>query len=143
VWALRAGSLIPIANLLWAPVFVIELAAAEDRLSRLRRPIALWWMLWVVSTAVSAFAATTSFTQDAQGIADNTVSFIFAYFVAAAAVAAIAQVVLAFDRKPVERPALRWLVVPTESDGPAEPRDTESAPEIAKRVESERQEPAA
>jgi hypothetical protein len=138
--ALRAGSLIPFVNLLWAPVFVIELAAAEERLSRLRRPIVLWWVLWVASTAMSVFATATSFTQDAQGIADNTVSFILAYFFAAATVAALGRVVFAFDRKPVERAAHRWVIVPIESD---EPRDAESAQETAQTVESERREPAA
>jgi hypothetical protein len=140
VWALRAGSLIPLVNLVWAPVFVMELAAAEDRLPRLRRHIVLWWVLWVASTAVSVFATATSFTQDAQGIADNTVSFIFAYFLAAATVAAVGRVVLAFDRKPVERPAHRWLAVPTEVPGPAV---AESPDETEQTVESERQEPAA
>jgi hypothetical protein len=117
----------------WAPVFVIELVAAEELLSRLRRPIVLWWVLWVASTAVSVFATATSFTQQAQGIADNTVSFIFAYFLAAATVVAAAQVVLAFDRKPVERPAHRWLIVP----------QAESVRESGETVESRRQEPAA
>lgn len=136
--ALRAGCLIPIVNLVWAPLFVIELAVAENRWSRLHRPVLLWSVLWIVSTGVSIFATATSFTNDAQGIADNTVSFIFAYFLAAATVAALAQVVLAFDRKPVERPAQRWLVVPTGSATPAVP-DGESA----QTVESEPQEPAA
>jgi hypothetical protein len=141
VWALRSGCLIPLVNLVWAPVFVIELATAEDRMLRLRRLIVLWWVLWVASTAVSVFATATGFTQDAQGIADNTVSFIFAYFLAAAAAAAVAKVVLTFDRKPVERPAHRWVIVPTESAEPA--NDTESAQETTQSVESERQEPAA
>ncbi|MBV8929755.1 MAG: DUF4328 domain-containing protein [Mycobacteriaceae bacterium] len=144
VWALRAGSLIPFVNLLWAPVFVIELAAVEDRLSGPRRPILLWWVLWVASTAVSVFATATSFTETAQGIADNTVSFIFAYFLAAVTVAAVARVVLAFDRKPVERPAHRWLIVPADSaEGSDSAREPESARESAETVESERQDPAA
>jgi hypothetical protein len=141
LWALRLGCLVPLVNLVWAPVYVIELGGVEDRLNWLRRPIVAWWAVWVVSTVVSVFSIATSFTQDAQGIADNTVSFIFAYFLAAAAVAAVGQVVLTFDRKPVERPAHRWLIVPTESAEPAD--DTESAQETADSIESERQEPAA
>ena len=39
VWALRAGCLVPLVNLVWAPVFVIELAGVEERLNCLRRPI--------------------------------------------------------------------------------------------------------
>src|ERR1700722_4576557 len=52
-WALRAGCLVPLANLAWAPVFVLELAGVEDRLKYLRRPIAVWWIVWIFSTVVS------------------------------------------------------------------------------------------
>ena len=142
-WALRAGCLIPFVNLAWAPVLVMELADAEDQLPRLQRPIVVWWVIWLASTVVSVFASATSFTQDAQGIANNTVSFIVAYLLALAAVVAAAQVILAFERKPVERPAHRWLMVPVESaDKSSEPTD-ECAAESAATVESERQEPAA
>src|SRR6185369_17695696 len=74
VWALRAGCLVPLVNLAWAPVFVIELADVEERLKWLRRPIVVWWIVWIFSTAVSVFSIATSFTQDSQGIADNTVT---------------------------------------------------------------------
>jgi len=134
VWALRVGCLVPIVNLAWAPVFVMELALAEDRLVRLRRPIATWWGLFVASTAVSVFATATSFTSAAQGIADNTVSFIVAYLFAMATVVAAAQLVFAFERAPVERPAHRWVVVA---------REPEKAPEMPAAVEREGQEPAA
>ncbi|HUO40366.1 MAG TPA: DUF4328 domain-containing protein, partial [Mycobacterium sp.] len=56
VWALRAGCLVPFVNLAWAPVFIIELAAAEGRLERLRSRILIWWGLFAASTAVSVFA---------------------------------------------------------------------------------------
>jgi hypothetical protein len=127
-WALRLGCLIPVVNLVWAPVFVIELAAAEDRLSRLRHTIVVWWALFVASTVVSVFATATAFTQDAQGIANNTVSFIVAYLFATATVVAAAQVVLAFERAPVERPAHRWLVVPA-AEAAESPSTVESEPE--------------
>ena len=145
VWALRAGCLIPFVNLAWAPVYVLELAAAEDQLSRLRRPIAVWWVIWLASAVVSVYASATAFPKDTQGIADNTMSFIIAYLVATAAVVTVAHVVSAFERKPVERPAHRWLVVPIESGESTErpvPAD-ESASESTAPVESERQDPAA
>lgn len=133
-WALWAGCLLPVVNLAWAPVYAIEMATAEDNYPRLRRPIIVWWIAWVVSTAVSIFAIATSFTSDAQGIADNTVTTIFAYLLAVAAVAALARVVLGFERKPVERPAHRWVVVAD---------DRHEAPESTAAVEPEGQEPAA
>lgn len=133
-WTLWAGCLIPLVNLVWAPVFVIEAASVEDRYSMLRKSIRVWWILWILSTAVSVFAMATSGAQSAQGIADNTVTSIVAYLFALAAVFAIAQVFLGFERKPVERASHRWVVVRDER---------ESRHESAPAVESEGQEPAA
>lgn len=53
-------------NLLWAPLYVIELALVEDRYTRLRRPIVVWWIVWIVSNAISMFAFATSWVTDAQ-----------------------------------------------------------------------------
>ena len=142
LWALRAGCLVPLVNLVWAPVFVIELAGVEERLNVLRRPIAAWWSVWVVSTALSVFSIATSFTQDAQGIADNTVTTIVAYLLALAALLLMMQVYLGFERKPVELPAKRWVIVSDEQAAPAD-KQPEVEPEPTAPVESEGQNPAA
>jgi hypothetical protein len=134
VRALWAGCLVPLANLLWAPVYVIELAAIEEQYTRLRRPILQWWAVWVLSYLVSIWAIITSFATDPQGIANNTVLMVSAYLLAAATVATGARVFEGFVRKPVERPAHRWVVVT--ADRPAEPAS--AAP-----VELEGEEPAA
>ncbi|WP_082974738.1 DUF4328 domain-containing protein [Mycobacterium sp. 1245805.9] len=134
VRALWAGCAVPFANLLWAPVYVIELATVEEHYARAKRPIVQWWIGWVVSYLVSIFAIGTSFATDAQGIANNTVLMVFAYLLAAITVSAIARVFESFERKPVARPAHRWVVV--EPDRPGE--RVSSAP-----VELEGQEPAA
>lgn len=110
-WALWAGCLVPLANLAWAPVYVIELASIEDHLARLRKPILVWWIVWIISTTASIFAIATSGAKDAQGIGNNTVAMTVAYLLAAAAVAAVARIFEGFERKPVERPAHRWVVV--------------------------------
>ena len=117
-WMLRAGCWIPLINLSWAPVFVLELAAVEDRLSQLRRPIVVWWVAWVCSTVLSVFAIATSFTSDVQGIADNTVTTTVAYLLALAAVLLVSQVVWGFERTPVERVTRRWVIVADESPRP-------------------------
>ncbi|HUH69212.1 MAG TPA: DUF4328 domain-containing protein [Mycobacterium sp.] len=137
VRALWAGCVAPLANLLWAPVYVIELATIEEHYARLRRPIGQWWIAWVFSYTVSIFAIITSFATDPQGIANNTVMMVFAYLLTAATVAAVARVFEGFERKPVERPAHRWVVV-----GPDHP-DRPAAPASAGPVELEEQEPAA
>jgi hypothetical protein len=110
VRALWAGCAVPLANLLWAPVYVIELAAIEEHYARLRRTIFEWWIAWIFSYLVSIFAIVTSFATDAQGIADNTVLMVLAYLLAAVTLAATARVFEGFERKPVERPAHRWVV---------------------------------
>lgn len=131
-WALWAGCVVPVVNLVWAPVYVIELAMSEDHLARVRKSILVWWIVWIASTAISIFAMATSGAQDAQGIGNNTVAVTLAYLLAAAAVAAAGRVFEGFETKPVERPAHRWVVV---ADG--------RAPTSAAAVESEGQEPAA
>lgn len=133
-WALWVGCLVPVVNLFWAPVYVIEMATIEGVYTRLRKPVIVWWVLWVLSTVVSIWALATSFTNDAQGIADNTVTMTLAYLLGLAAVVSLARVYLGFERKPVERPAHRWVVVP------ADQRET---PESGAAVEREGQEPAA
>jgi hypothetical protein len=141
-WAIRAGCLVPLVNLFWAPVFVIELAAVEERLQWLRRPIVVWWIVWFLSTAVSCFSIATSFTQDAQGIADNTITTIVAYLFAMAAFLLAMKVFLGFERQPVERPSKRWVMV--RDDGAKSPeKQPEAEPEPVAAVESQGQNPAA
>jgi hypothetical protein len=137
VRALWAGCVVPLANLLWAPVYVIELATMEEHYTRLRRPIVQWWIAWVFSYTISIFAIISSFATDAQGIANNTVLMVLAYLLAAATVAAAARVFEGFVSKPVERPAHRWVVVDPDLQG----RSAEAA--SAGQVELQGQEPAA
>jgi hypothetical protein len=132
-WLLRVGCLTPLVNLAWAPVFVIELAAVEDRLSWLRKPIVAWWLVWVLSTVLSGFSIATSFARDAQGIANNTVTTTIAYLAAMAAFLLAMKVFVGFERQPVSRHVRRWVVVPDD----ANPSPTPAS------VEAEGQNPAA
>ncbi|MFG1934534.1 DUF4328 domain-containing protein [Mycobacterium sp. NPDC048908] len=135
--SLRLGCLVPLVNLFWAPVFVIELAGAEERLNTLRRPIVSWWIVWSLSYTVSIFSIATSFTSDPQGIADNTVTTIIAYLLTLGTLLLAMKVFLGFERQPVERPSKRWVVV---RDDAVQTRQT---PEPSAAVESEGQNPAA
>jgi Domain of unknown function (DUF4328) len=134
VWALRAGCLVPLANWVLAPIYVVELAAVEGRYRYVRPLIWAWTLLFVLSTLVSVFATATSFPSDTQGIANNTISFVVAYLMAMAATIAAARLVFAFERTPVERPSHRWVVVADEKQSRSESPGT---------VEREGQEPAA
>jgi hypothetical protein len=137
-WALMAGCVVlcclPLLGALWALVYVIELAKTEDTYPRLRGLIWGWWLLWMLSSVTSVFASITSGAQDAQGIANNTVAMIVAYLLALAAALVTARVFEGFERKPVERPAHRWVVVPD---------DGTSAQQSAPAVELTGAEPAA
>ncbi len=151
-WQLWLGCLLPLVNLFWAPVFVIELARVEGRVTWLRTPVVVWWCAWWMSFLVSVFAFVTSFTRDAQDIANNTVAVIIAYLTALAALLLAAKMYRAFEHQAVDRPVKRWVIVTEEprSHGTApqdaEPRDPEprdAEPESSPRVESDREEPAA
>ena len=117
-WQIWLGCLVPVVNLFWAPVFVIELARFEGRLPQLRGTIAPWWCGWWMSFLLSVFSIATSFTRDAQGIADNTVATIVAYLGSLAALLLTLKVYGGFERRPVDRPVKRWVIVPDET-----PRD--------------------
>jgi hypothetical protein len=123
-WAVMAGFVaiccLPLLAAIWALVYVIELAKTEDHYARLRGVIWGWWLLWLLSSMTSIFASVTSGAQDAQGIANNTVAMIVAYLIALAALLATARVFEGFERKPVERPAHRWVVVADDGDIPSE-----------------------
>ncbi|BBY58264.1 DUF4328 domain-containing protein [Mycolicibacterium sarraceniae] len=141
-WALWAGCLVPVVNLVWAPVYVIELARAEQTYARVRGPITAWWIAWILSTAVSIFGIATSFTTKPQGIADNTVTVIIAYLLGAGVLALLWQLLDAFVRKPVERPLHRWVVVG--QDSPQDrPHDQPAEPASLPAVEQDQREPAA
>jgi Domain of unknown function (DUF4328) len=137
-WALMFGCVLfcclPLVGAVWSLVYVIELAKTEDHYPRLRGTIWAWWLLWLLSSVTSIFASVTSGAQDIQGIANNTVAMIVAYLLALAAVIATAKVYEGFERKPVERPAHRWVVVADDGTG---------TPKSAPVVELTGEEPAA
>lgn len=125
-WQLWAGCVIPVVNLVWAPVFAIELAHAERSGARLRGRITAWWIAWVFSTAVSAWAIWTSTATEPQAIADNTVSVLVAYLAGLAVVVLLWRVLDGFVRTPVDRPSHRWVVV-GEQEGAESPGPERSA----------------
>jgi Domain of unknown function (DUF4328) len=141
-WELWLLCLLPLVNLFWAPVFVFELARVEGRLTRLRNTIVAWWCVWWLSVAVSAFAFATSFTREAQAIANNTVATTIAYLAAMAALLLVVKVYRGFEASAVDRPVKRWVVVSDESSKDrAEVQDPEA--ESAGSVELQPEEPAA
>jgi hypothetical protein len=122
-WALMAGcvlmSCLPLLAAVWSLVYLIELAKTEDNYSQLRGPIWEWWLLWLLSSVTSVFATITSGAQDAQGIANNTIAIIVAYLLALVAAFGTNRLFDGFERKPVERPAHRWVVITDDAEAPA------------------------
>lgn len=136
---LWCGCMIPPVNLVLAPVYVFELARAEQR-SGLR--IVSWWIAWLVSWLLAITSTVTTvltvFYTDAQRVADNTVITTIAYLAALATVVLAWQVYLGFERAPVDRPARRWVMVAGDESDSA-PRTAETTPP----VEAEDRNPAA
>ena len=151
-WALWVGCLVPVVNLVWAPVFVLELAHAEGSYERQRGPVAVWWIGWVLATLISGWAIWTSGATEPQAIADNTETVLIAYLAGLAVLVLLLRVFDGFVRRPMqqERSSHRWVVV---GEGPsgtgAEPvddlksDDLESVEEVATDLESRDREPAA
>ncbi|WP_370480853.1 DUF4328 domain-containing protein [Mycobacterium sp. pUA109] len=129
--------LLPLLAMVWALVYLIELAKTEDHYTRLRQPIWAWWVAALLGTATSTFATLTSFARDAQGIANNTVAMTLAYLLTLVATVAVARVFEGFERRPVERPVHRWVVVADAAPAVSEPSAAGES------LESEQQEPAA
>ena len=163
-WELWICCLLPLVNLFMAPVFVLELASVENRLSQLRRPIVVWWIVWVLSAVVAVWSivrtfVVTFFANNPQNIADNTVTVTIGYLLALAAVVLITRVFNGFERTATAHRSLhRWVVVDSGSTQPGRPAPVaeadgadqpKSEPEQQDRressapVESEGQNPAA
>lgn len=143
-WELYCGCLIPVANLFFAPVFVMELARVEARQRELRGPVVVWWCAWVASFLLSTFAAVTALpfiSRDTQSAADNTLLTAVAYLLALAALLLFRRVFLGFESTPVDKPVKRWLVV-NESSSTTDAGES-VAPDSAVPVETERRDPAA
>nr|MCW1959179.1 DUF4328 domain-containing protein [Mycobacterium sp.] len=144
-WALWAGCLIPGVNLVWAPVFVLELANAEPGQERQRGPVALWWIGWALSCLICGWAIWTSRATDAQGVADNTATVIVAYLAGLAVLVLLWRVLDGFVRKPVDRPQHRWVIAPADALREAGSEEAESGAggPAESAVESRDREPAA
>jgi hypothetical protein len=126
-WLLWLGCLVPLANLLMAPVFVTEMATAENRMRTLRRPIGLWWALWAVAGLVCAWSIWGMFATDPQGIADSTEVTVLAYLLGMVSLEATVRVYRAFEQTQADSVGPRWVVRTDEADGSAV--DEESGPE--------------
>lgn len=139
--------LFPGVNLFMAPVFVLELATLEGRLTQLRRPIVVWWIVWVLSAVVAVWSVVTTVlvtfvSNTPQGIADNTVTTAIGYLLALSALLLATRVFSGFEQAPVAHSARRWVVVGAASTGPDQHTESDQ-PESAVPVETEGQNPAA
>ena len=150
-WTLWAGCMTPLANLVWAPVFVIELARIEKADTRIGGRITAWWIAWIASALLAVWTTWTSSATEPQAVADNTVTAILAYLIGALALLLLWRVIDGFINRPVRHsgPAHRWVVIaepapvatPPARAGSAESTDAE--PGNSDVVESRDPEPAA
>lgn len=112
-WTLWAGCMTPLVNLVWAPVFVIELARIEKADTRIGGRITAWWIAWTASALLAVWATWTSSATEPQAVADNTITAILAYLVGAVALVLLWRVIDGFINRPVRQsgPAHRWVIV--------------------------------
>lgn len=141
-WVLWVGCLVPVVNMFLAPVFVTEMATAENRMSALRRPIGIWWSIWAVSGLVVIWSIAGMFATDPQGIADSTEVTVIAYLMGMLALATVLRVYHTFERTQADAPAHRWVVVGAEETDETD-ETAVSATESAVPVEPAPEEPAA
>lgn len=143
-WVLWVGCLVPVVNMFLAPVFVTEMATAENRMSTLRRPIGIWWSIWAVSGLVVAWSVWDMFATDPQGIADSTEVTVIAYLMGMLALALVLRVYHAFERTQADSPGQRWVVVGAEERAAESAEEPEaSAADSSVPVEPTPEEPAA
>ncbi|KAB7761001.1 membrane protein [Mycolicibacterium mucogenicum DSM 44124] len=135
-WVLWVGCLVPVVNMFLAPVFVTEMATAENRVKTLRRPIGVWWAIWAVSGLVVVWSIVGMFATDPQGIADSTEVTVIAYLMGMLSLALVLRVYHAFERTQADAPAQRWVVLDAD-------QAEESGAQSAVPVEPTPEEPAA
>ena len=98
----------------------------------------------MVSFFVSAFATVTAlpfYAHDAQRVADNTVTFTFAYLIGLTALLLLDRVFRGFTSSPVDKPVKRWVIAGGSAAKPEAAKPVEQ--ESAIPVESMRRDPAA
>ena len=151
-WALWVGCLVPVVNLVWAPVFVLELAHAEGVYQRLRTPVIAWWIGWIIESLISGWAIWTSGATEPQAIADNTETVLIAYLAGLGVLLLLLRVFDGFVRRQIQqdRPQHRWVVVADGAQpGPGSERraeggdDDDVVADTTADIESRDREPAA
>jgi hypothetical protein len=147
---LYAGTLTPVLNMFFAPVYVIELAIVEARIRDLRTPIVTWWCAWVVSFFVSGWSIVTTIISvvrpTTQRVADSTLTTGVGYLVGLVALLLLLKVFDRFERTAIDKPVKRWVMVRDAGDAaPAveDAQDASSDGESAFPVEPQRRDPAA
>jgi len=137
-WSLWVGCMVPVLNLVWAPVFVIELAHLEGSRGRLRGSIIAWWLAWVAATALCLWTFRTGSATEPQAVADNTVAVIIAYLAGLVVLVLLWRVLNGFEGPAAVGLGRRWVVVDKHGEHPGgdkaaadthpvESRDTEPA----------------
>ncbi|MBU8807703.1 DUF4328 domain-containing protein [Mycolicibacterium goodii] len=139
--------LVPVVNVLMAPVLVLELARLENRLTLLRRPIVVWWIVWALSAIVATWSIAstvfvTFFNNTPQNIADNTVTVTIGYLLGLAALLLAYRVFQGFEAAQTGgRNVRRWVVVAEGAASPAAPSaastDTATKPDTAEQPDRE------
>ncbi|MFG3616266.1 DUF4328 domain-containing protein [Nocardia sp. NPDC047654] len=141
--ALISGCLIPVVNLLWPGIFLLEVAALKGD-PRAVRAARIWWAAWVFGAVVAAAALLWRTADSLQAEADGVLFTAFTDVVAAAVALLTLWVLRTLEGRDLlgrRRTARRWLIAvdpavpviePVHPGGrghAAEPAGAEQAPE--------------
>ncbi|RJO77063.1 DUF4328 domain-containing protein [Nocardia panacis] len=112
VWALALGCLVPVVNLVWPGVFLIETLGPRPEPHALRA-VRIWWAGWVGGALLAAVAALWHLADSLQAKADGVLAAMYTDL-AAAGMAVLTLWVMRLmegrDLRGRERIAHRWVV---------------------------------
>ncbi len=119
LWSLLLGCVVPVVNLVWPGIFLIELARERED-PRLLQAVRIWWAAWVVNAVMAVAALLWHLATTLQAQANGVIFTVYTDLVAAAvAVLSLWVMRLCEGRDLRGRPRVpkRWIA----TAGPAVP----------------------
>ncbi len=83
LWSLLFGCVVPVVNLVWPGVFLIELARERDD-PRLLQAVRIWWAAWVINAVMAVAALFWHLATTLQAQANGVIFTVYTDLVAAA-----------------------------------------------------------
>ncbi|WP_084524988.1 DUF4328 domain-containing protein [Nocardia vaccinii] len=111
MWALLLGCVVPVVNLLWPGVFLIELARRHDD-PRVLQTVRIWWSVWVINGVMAVVALGFRSADTLQAQANGVIFTVYTDLVATAVTVLSLWVVRSCEGQDLRgrrRSARRWV----------------------------------